>query len=190
MPVKLWVALALAASVWGGAAVARANPDEIDCSRLSFTFEPAGNADEATCYRISNSEASGSDGSAQHTAVYEHMFVYQGAEVIRITTGRAVENVYFTRRPLKGYVDMFDELEDVKEWNIQAAYDDYEIAQFSAVLEREPAVCFGFLAVGGNVIGSRGSAIGPGSFTVGYDCQFGTGALSRSLIEQTLGQID
>jgi hypothetical protein len=32
--------------------------------------------------------------------------------------------------------------------------------------------------------------VGPGSFMVGYDCQFGTGELSRSLVEQTLSQIE
>jgi hypothetical protein len=190
MAARLWPALVLVAGVFGVAAGAAANPNGIECDRLSFRFAPAGNADQAECYRIKDSEASGSDGIAEHTAVYEHMFVYQGAEVIRITSGRAVENVYFYRRPLRGYIDVFDELEDVKQWSTQEDYGDYEIAEFSATLENEPAICFGFLTVGANVVSARGSAVGPGSFMVGYDCQFGTGELSRSLIERTLSQIE
>ena len=59
----------------------------------------------------------------------------------------------------------------------------------NAKLGDEPVSCYGFMVMGGNVISARGSVAGPGSFMVGYDCQFGTGELSRSLIELTLAEI-
>lgn len=184
------MALALVASVGGGAAAVAANPNEVDCDDLSFSFGPARNADEATCYRIKFSEPNSGDNAGGFAAVYEHMFVYQGAEAIRIFSGRAVENVYFSRKPLRGYIDEFDEIKNVKEWTSEGRYEKYEIARFAATLDRDSAVCYGFMKVGTNVISGRGSALGPGSIVVGYDCQFGAGELSRSLIEQTLAQIE
>jgi hypothetical protein len=156
---------------------------------LDFTFAPVQDSDEAYCYRFSYSEANGSDGIAEYSAIYEHMLVYQGAEVIRITSGRAIQNVYFTQKPLRSYIKEFDELSDVENWSDDEAYEDYKIARFDATLEKEPAACYGFMAMGGAVINARGSVAGPGSFMIGYDCQFGTGEPSRSLIEHTLAAI-
>ena len=67
------------------------------------------------------------------------MLVYQGAEVIRITSGRAVENVYFTQKPLRGYIKEFDELSDVGNWSADEDYGDYTVARFDAKLDDEPA---------------------------------------------------
>jgi hypothetical protein len=189
MAVRILFLLALLAGGWGTAFADDASALKVECSTLDFTFAPVQGSDEAYCYRYSHSEANGNDGIAEYSAVYEHMFVYQGAEVIRITNGRAVQNVYFTRRPLSGYIKDFDELSDVANWSDDEDYEGYTVARFDATLDHEAAACYGFMAMGGNVIGARGSIVGPGSFMVGYDCQYGTGALSRSLIEHTLSEI-
>lgn len=190
MAVRIWLVLAMLASASGMAAADDASNHRVECDDLSFSFASLPHSDEAYCYRFHYSEASGSDGIAEHSAVYEHMLVYQGAEVIRITKGRAVQNVYFSARPLSGYIKDFDELSKVENWSDDEDYEDFAIARFDAALEKEPAVCYGFLATGANVIGNRGSVVGPGSFMVGYDCQFGTGEPARSLIEKTLDEIE
>ncbi len=190
MAVRIWFALALLAGACGTAVADDAASHKVECGTLDFSFAPVQDSDEAYCYRFNYSEATGSDGIAEYSAVYEHMLVYQGAEVIRITSGRAVENVYFTQKPLRGYIKEFDELSDVGNWSADEDYEDYTVARFDAKLDDEPAACYGFMAMGGNVINARGSVAGPGSFMVGYDCQFGTGKLSRSLIEHTLSEIE
>jgi len=189
MAARVWLALALVAGAYGYAMADDASTHKVECDRLSFTFEAFRQADEADCYRFTHSEASGNDGVGEYTAVYEHMLVYQGAESIRILSGRAVQNVYFTRQPLSSYIKEFDELQNVGNWESDDDYEDYRVARFSARLDKEDAVCFGFLAEGARVISARGSAEGAGSFLVGYDCQFGSGEIARSLIEHTLSEI-
>jgi hypothetical protein len=189
MVVRLFLPLALLAAVCGSAEADDASSHKIECDRLSFSFEPVQSADEAYCYRYTHSSAGGDDGVAGHSAVFEHMLVYQGAEVIRISIGRAVEGVYFSRRPLSGYIKEFDELEHVESWSGEADYKDYNVAQFKAKLDDQAVTCYGFMTTGGDVVSRRGGSIGAGSFLAGYDCQFGSGALSRSLIEQTLAAI-
>jgi hypothetical protein len=157
---------------------------------LDFSFAPVQDSDEAYCCRFSYSEANGGDGIGEYSAVYEHMFVYQGAEMTRITSGRAIESVYFTQKPLRGYIKEFAELPEVGNRSTDEDYGDYTVARFDAKLEKESAACDGFMAMGGSVIDARGSVAGPGSFMVGYDCQFGTGEPSRSLIEHTLSEIE
>ncbi len=118
------------------------------------------------------------------------MFVYQGAEVTRITSGRAVASVYFTQKPLRGYIKEFAGLPKVGNWSTDEDHGDYTVTRFDTKLEKESAARYGFMAMGGSVINARGSVAGPGSFMVGYDCQLGTGEPSRSLIEHTFSEIE
>lgn len=189
MAARVWLALALLAGACGTARADDAKAHRVECGKLEFSFAPAQDADEAYCYRFTYSDPSG-DGLGEHSAAYEHMVVYQGGEVIRITAGRSITRVYFSRKSLRSYVKDFDELSDIGSWSNEPDYEDFEVSRFAAKLDDEPAVCYAFLAFGSNTIDVRGSVAGPGSFMVGYDCQFGTGELSRSLIERTLAEID
>jgi hypothetical protein len=188
MVVRIVLALLLLAVACGSASADNAASHKVDCDRLSFHFARADDADEANCFKFSYSEPSG-DGSGSWAEVYEHMLVYIGEEVVRITAGRSVEHVYFARRALRSYIDDFDELTQVENWSTEDDYDDYQLARFAAKFDGDPVMCFGFLTWGSNVVDVRGSAAGPGSFMVGYDCQFGSDAQPRNLIEQTLAAI-
>jgi hypothetical protein len=168
---------------------ADADPNEIACSRLGFSFAPVEDADEVYCYRFAHSEPSGGGGISDISAVYDHMLVYQGPEVIRITQARAGQNVYFAMRSLRGYIGEFDELRGTERWSDETGYDDYSVSRFSAKMGGRAVVCFAFLKTGAATISRRGSVVGPSSFIVGYDCQFGSGEPSRSLIERTLAAI-
>lgn len=158
--------------------------EEVDCRSLDFIFEPVGDSEETYCGRWRDRDPGGG------SAVFEEVIVDYATGTMHILAANAGRDTYFTRTTLQNYIEGFEELREIDRRSGDAEVGDFEVARFVARMVDQPVSCFGFLDLGPKQFSPHGSTTGPGSFMVGYDCRFGEAPPQRSLIEQTLSQIE
>jgi hypothetical protein len=168
--------------------VLAASAEKVDCSRLSFSYAPAKDAEWTECYRFNRSEAP-SDGVEGLKAEFQDMLADIGTHVVHINTGKAGRNTYFRRESIRTMVEDFDELDKTQDWDDDVDdYGDYKLIRFHATLWKVAADCIGFAKYGAAHISPTGGSHGFSKYMVGYDC-WRNGVPDRAKIEASLSAI-
>lgn len=181
-------AVGLAASLWLIAASDVA-ADAADCDSLDLEFQPSEADASFDCYRSVESEASGGDGVGDLSSVVEVMFVDLDTHFIRIMSGAAGANVYFSEDDVESLMGQLGELDDLSDWQEIESHKGYEIQSFAADFDGAPAKCYGFVRYRGATMSNRGYRLGAASFVGGYDCWFDGTVPDRNIVVETINAI-
>ena len=164
-------------------AVAQADAEKVDCSRLDLKFLPADRVERIECELLHWSDPN--DASAE----IEMLTADMGTHVAHVASVVAGKNTYFDKMPVSSKLRNWKELEGFAVVGTEPEFRRYQIIRFGASISKTPMSCIGFMKYMGGAIGQTGSALGAKGYVAGYDC-WRNGSPDRAQIEATLDAID